>query len=389
VKGERCSRQWEIDPYRDGRLGARDAQSFQRHLSTCEACTTQLEQDERLRTLAQALPEDAPSELSLRRLRGRVLRDIAMGVAPPTSSRALRLILATLALAGLAMGAWALVGHRPPPEIAVRVPETATPATTPGAPEPTEALAGAVVASTGARWLQERVHGVERVVLDDGALRVHVRSQVAGERFLVMLPDGELEVRGTTFEVSVEHGATTRVHVEEGEVEVRLHGQETRRLTTGETWRISAPLASSALLAPSGLPSRTRSTPATSAAVADGAAAYAMAIGLLREGRNDEAAAAFHTLVQSQPSASQAEDASFLEAVALARAGRGNAAASEAEDHLVRFPGSFHRREATILVARAAGQRGDCAKVRTLLAPWTGKSPDPDVQGVLDACRGR
>jgi hypothetical protein len=383
VKGERCSRLWEVDPYREGRLGARDAQSFQRHLSACEVCRTQLEHDERLRTLAQALPEDAPSELSLRRLRGRVLRDIAMGIAPPTSSRALRLVLAMLALAGLATGGWALVAHRPPPAIAIQVPETATPPTTPSALEPAEAFAGAVVASTGARWSQTRVHGVERVVLDDGALRMHVRSQVVGERFLVMLPDGELEVRGTTFEVSVEHGATTRVHVEEGEVEVRLEGQETRRLAMGETWRITAPLAASALS------NRTRSAPAASTAVVDGAAAYAAAIGLLREGRNDEAAAAFHALVQSQPSASQAEDASFLDAVALARAGRGNAAALAADDHLARFPGSFHRREATILVARAAGQRGDCAKVRTLLAPWMGHGSDPDVQGTLDACRGR
>jgi hypothetical protein len=72
------------------------------------------------------------------------------------------------------------------------------------------------------------------VRVTEGDLRLHVRKQLPGERFLVELPDGEVEVRGTTFEVTVREGKTTRVHVDEGVVSVRVHGVFT--LSAGETW---------------------------------------------------------------------------------------------------------------------------------------------------------
>jgi len=382
-----CSRLWEIDPYREGRLGAGDARSFERHLLACEACRTQVKRDERLRELARALPDDGPTALSLRRLRTRVLRDAAAGVAPPAASRGLRAgIAALVVVVGAGLGVWAFAAHRAQPSLAhVTVVVTPPMAPTEGTPsaQPAEALAGAVVPSGVARWSQTRARGVEQVVLDDGVLRLHVRPQVVGERFLVMLPDGELEVRGTTFEVSVEEGATTRVHVDEGVVDVRLRGREPRRLGAGETW------SATALAASSSPTHAVRPRPSASAAVADGGTAYATAIRLLRDGRNDEAASALHAFVLSQPGAAQAEDASFLEAVALARAGRSDAAALAAEHHLASFPASFHRREAAILVARAAAQRGACEKARTLLAPWMGQNQDADVQATLRACEGR
>jgi hypothetical protein len=383
-----CSRLWEIDPYREGRLGNADAKSFERHLVACEACRTQLKRDERLGELARALPDDGPTELGLRRLRGRVLRDVATGVAPPAPRR-LRAGLAALVLGvGLAVTAWALTAHRAPPapDGTVRLttlPQAPAPDEAKSAPS-AEAFAGAVVPSGAARWSQTRAQGVEQVVLEEGMLRLHVRPQVVGERFLVMLPDGELEVRGTTFEVKVERGATTRVHVDDGVVDVRLRGREPRRLGEGETWNVAASAGSAS-------PPAARAAPATrsSAAASEGGEAYAAAIALLSEGRNDEAAAAFHAFVLSEPRAPQAEDASFLEAVALARMGRSDAAALAAEHHLASFPASFHRREAAILVARAAAHRGECGKARVLLAPWTGPSPDADAEATLRACEGR
>ena len=341
---EPCSRLWEIDPYRDGRLGKSDAKSFERHLRACEACRAQLSRDERLRELARALPDEGPTELSLRRLRARVLRDAATGVAPTTAPRGVRPGLAWLVVvAALGTGLWVLVLRHAPPSAAETASVSTTPATTLAempSVQAAEALAGAVVPAGTARWSQARAQGVERVVLDDGVLQLHVRPQAAGERFVVMVPDGELEVRGTTFEVSVAQGATTRVHVDEGVVEVRLQGRDTRRLEAGETWSAttgpaSPPPAHVAHAAPTG-----------SAVVTDGGTAYAIAIGLLRDGRNEEAAVAFHAFVASQPGAPQAEDASFLEAVALARAGRSDAAALAAEHHLAAFPASFHRKEA-------------------------------------------
>ncbi len=384
-----CSRLWEIEPYRDGRLGTADARSFQRHLLACEACRAQMKRDDRLRELARALPEREPGELWLRRLRARVLRDAAAGTPPPKARRGLGAGFASaVVVAGVGVGTWAVVAHRAPPSVggpAIVV------ASLPPAPvamprvQSEEAFAGAVVPSGAARWSQERARGIEHVVLDDGVLRLHVRPQVAGERFLVTVPDGELEVRGTTFEVHVERGATTRVHVDEGVVEARLLDQAPRRLGAGDTWTVAGLVAN----APSA--HAPRPTPVDSAARADGAAAaYTAAMGMLREGRNDEAASAFHAFVMSQPRAAQAEDASFLEAVALARTGRGDAAALAARHaFLASFPASFHRREAAILVARAAVHRGECEKARTVLAPWTGSGADADATATLRACEGR
>jgi TolA-binding protein len=212
-----------------------------------------------------------------------------------------------------------------------------------------------------------------------------VRRQIVGERFLVALPDGELEVRGTTFDVRVEGDATTWVHVDEGVVEVRLHGRGTRRLGANETWALGVAPAS----APSARASTSTAAPAPPAVETESATAYATAMRLLGEGRNDEAASAFHAFAASQPGAPQAEDASFLEAVALARMGRGDAAALAAEHHLARFPASFHKREAAILVARAAVHRGECDKARAVLGPWLAPARDPDAQSTLRPCDAR
>jgi TolA-binding protein len=109
----------------------------------------------------------------------------------------------------------------------------------------------------------------------------------------------------------------------------------------------------------------------------------------LRDGHYEDAAAAFHAFVAAWPRSSQAEDASFLEAVALARAGRPDAAGLAAERHLATFPTSFHKREAAILEARAATLRGECDKARTVLAPWLGQTPDADAVATIRGCGPR
>lgn len=214
-----CERLWEVDAYRDGRLGVKDRASFERHLQACGECRRRMRSRERLRELGQALPTHGPSELGLRRLRARVLRDAAHGAAPLARVSWWRGIAVVAALACLAL--WVTVKqHRESarPTLAAGTGPRSVSAALEEKPG-TEAMAAQVVASAGARWTQSRADHVERVELDNGALRVHVRHQVPGERFLVVLPDGELEVRGTTFEVFVEGGATTRVHVDEGVVD--------------------------------------------------------------------------------------------------------------------------------------------------------------------------
>jgi ferric-dicitrate binding protein FerR (iron transport regulator) len=82
------------------------------------------------------------------------------------------------------------------------------------------------------RWLR----------LASGAVSVHVTKLKAGERFVILTPDAEVEVRGTRFKVDVVPaapdcggGTVTRVTVEEGVVEVRGPGGDTR-VPAGSRW---------------------------------------------------------------------------------------------------------------------------------------------------------
>ncbi|HVY36276.1 MAG TPA: FecR family protein [Polyangia bacterium] len=82
------------------------------------------------------------------------------------------------------------------------------------------------------RWLR----------LASGAVSVHVSKLKAGERFVLVTPDAEVEVRGTRFKVDVVPaaaecggGTVTRVAVEEGLVEVRTATGDAR-VPAGAHW---------------------------------------------------------------------------------------------------------------------------------------------------------
>ncbi|HLK37367.1 MAG TPA: FecR domain-containing protein [Polyangiaceae bacterium] len=387
-----CARSWEIDAYRTGKLGERGARSFASHLRVCADCRRQLRLDQQLRDRMRGWRDEEPDELTVRRLRARVCHDAATG--PKRSSFRLR---AAMGLAAAWLVAWGIGAsvkrYEERPQARVAAVAASSPASGAGPlapPQTLEAWAGVVLSSQAGRWSQSREAGVERVRLEDGSIRVHVRPQEPGERFLVTLPDGELEVRGTTFEVRVEQGSTRQVSVDEGVVALRLNGRGELRLGAREEWTAPPALARDAPPATS-RPSRGAFPPASAhytAAPVDPETAYAAAVRLLSEGSHDEAASAFRAFVRSDPSGEFAEDASFLEAVALARAGRTDAAAVVAEGHLAGYPRSFHRKEAAVLVARAAVLRGDCPAARAVLAPWGGDAGLRDVMSPCDAAEG-
>jgi hypothetical protein len=244
-------------------------------------------------------------------------------------------------------------------------------------------FAGAVTAMPGARFTQARDESrgaaVERVVLSEGTIAVHVPKQAAGERFLVVVPDGEVEVRGTTFEVTVRNSATTSVHVEEGVVVYRRSAEADVILAAAETWhpvgrrvadRTPAPSAGS-----SGAGSKRDTSEYERAVAAYEAHAYA------------DAARRCSAFVATHPDAPEVEDAAFLEASALAHDGRMPAAAAAAERFLARFGvASFPARDAAILVARADRDRGDCPRAKDVVAPWLSSPPSPDLASALGAC---
>jgi TolA-binding protein len=395
-----CDRSWEIDALREGKLGDRDAEAFERHASACEVCSATIARDARLRTLAASSAGVEPNDLSLRRTRARVLHDVA-NTRPPAWRAPVAIAASCMAAAVIALS-W-IGSRRAPP--ALLPPSAVAPVASGSAREasPSEpaaaTFAGTVLSADGARWFRARDAGVERIRLEEGTMRLSVRHQTAAERFLVELPDGELEVRGTTFTVSASATATERVAVEGGIVALRIRGLPAEvLLQAGESWtaagtKVPAKAAPTAASSAAGGRLRPSTPAATSTATAapaptedEGAEAYAASIALWQRHDYAAAAGAFHAFILSHPSASQVEDASFLEAAALARAGRSDAAALAAEDHLARFPRSFHRREAAILVARAARDRGDCAQARTILAPWLGSPADAEARDAVGQC---
>jgi hypothetical protein len=368
VKPARCDRIWELDAYREGRLSGPDALSFERHLRACAECTDRQASDDRLREVAKRLPDAQTPAIDVKRMRRRILNDAAMGL-PRQRSR--------WASVGVAAGvAAAVAGAAGMKHWTGNVPvRGTTPAATqeaaPSLPPATDALAATITPAQGARWSQARDGGYERVRLDDGKVTVHVRPQLANERFVVSVPDGEIEVRGTTFEVTVASGRTTAVRVSDGTVELRLLGFAVRRIGPDEAWPEAsaaaperpAPAAPPASPGPSTTAHRDApgAPPAATASRSTNndaeTTAYSEAMRLLSSGQNDQAAAALRAFVVAYPGAAEAEDATFLEAVALARAGRADAAGLAAEHHLAAYPSSFHRKEATTLVERAARLR--------------------------------
>jgi hypothetical protein len=383
VSDGRCDRGWQAEAYSEGRLGPKDVESFERHLRTCAACAEGLARNRRLRMLGRALPVVEPGPLALKRLRARILRDVTCNAPPRPRLSWSRVTFASLV--GIALVAFASL-------VAVRSIERTHVASAVTTAQSSPTLTGTVAPSVGAAWRQSREGGVERVELQNGSLHVHVRPQGPGERFFVGLPDGEIEVRGTTFDVTALGGFTRRVAVDEGTVVFRLRGSPDRTLGQGTSWTApeSAPpdaresTTAHVVTGPAAKTPRRRDVEVHDGY--DGAAAYVSAMQSFRERRYDSAAAAFHAFTLAFPGAAEAEDASFLEALSLARAGRGDAAALAAERHLESFPRSFRRQEASILVARAASRRGRCDEAVAVLAPWIRTPPVPEIQAVLAAC---
>ncbi len=396
-----CSRSWEVRAIDEGRLAAPDVAAFERHARGCSLCLEERAALEQLRTLTRQLRSPGPSELELRRLRARVLRDAMSASSPP------RRRVAVAALGAAAVAAALLL-------VVLRT-RTARPVASEDEP-----FGAVVTPGPQAHWTQSHDGPVERVDLGDGELQLQVQKQAVGRRFLVLVPDGEIEVRGTIFDVSVHGGKTARVHVDEGVVIVRVHGESV--LSGGETWsppptedpaskRPELPSAALPQLpspvidapqgpappAPRSRPRAKGQSPAGSERQADapepvGArdgemAEYERAIDAYRLGRFEQAAELLRVFQSANPSSALLDDASFIEASSRASAGQPEAAARLAERHLLRFPASFHHKDAAILVARIRRDRDDCTGARAVLAPWLAKpGSDPAVVSALGRC---
>jgi FecR protein len=156
---------------------------------------------------------------------------------------------------------------------------------------------------------------VEAVNLLRGRAHLKVTKLHAGQRFHVLTPDADVQVRGTEFDVELRPGSSpaTCVRVEEGLVAV-FAGGETHLVAPGQTWGC-APAASKATPAPREAPSSLRDGPARHAAALRASdlraqnALFQAALSAERGGRAAEAAGLYERLLARSPHGPLSEQA--------------------------------------------------------------------------------
>ena len=368
-----CSRAWQAEAVEDGRLADVDAASFERHAAGCAVCTREVRALAVLRAAGARLPVPATGELDRRRQRAELLRRAnALAVRAP---RALPLRIAAGGGLALAAVALALALAWPP-----AVPR-ATPAGAARVAVPTFRIA----TSPGAQWQVLERGALLRLRAAAGRLELDVDKLRAGQRFLVALPDGELEVQGTRFSLEVQDGATLGVRVSEGRVALRLRGHPARTLNGGDAWPVeragAAPAgelhgATDEATGGTALPARSRvhraradAARATDVArgaphgdpIADagaqvavappGAAGrdFAAAMSAFTAGDYGRAEQLFAGFERAHRSDARVEDALFLRIVAQQRRGQRGASRELAHEYLRRFPNGLRSAEAAQL----------------------------------------
>jgi hypothetical protein len=255
-----------------------------------------------------------------------------------------------VAVAMLSLGAALAVLLWPAPPVPSQRPEAAL-ATAP------EAVT--IRADNGSRWSRHVEAGLEKILLENGSLSLHVDHAAARRRLLVVLPDGELEDIGTTFSVSADAGHTTRVTVQEGSVVLRLHGTPALVLGAGDSWSPPSSAAAAALRStPPPAPARRSAKPAPSTTPAPGrntpgadpSADFRSAMSAFNSGDNPGAAIRFAAFLSRYPSDLRAEDAAYLRILALQRASDAPAAQQAVRDYLERYPHGFRHAEVEALL---------------------------------------
>ncbi|WP_394828094.1 FecR domain-containing protein [Pendulispora albinea] len=372
MKSASCPRQFEVEAVRDGRLMGPERASFEAHRRGCPVCSREAQAlDDLAGAFRASSPNAGADELRVRRERTRLLAafDGALVAPEPTwraRPRRLGLAAALVLVAGLLVF-WRM---RHPSELRQAVP----------APAPDTVIH----ADSTALYSKRTEGGRDEIVLERGALWIHV-SHASPERALrVLLPDGELEDTGTIFTVSVADGHTTRVAVEEGSVVLRLRGAPPAVLGAGGIWVAadaratpppsapapvppSAPapapssagstaLATSASAAPlapqvprgprvSPAPHVPSAPPSASAPRPDPSDDFRTAMAAFGAGKNREAASRFAAFLEKHPRDPRAEDAAYLRIFALQRTGDASAMKDAARAYLHRYPAGFRRAE--------------------------------------------
>ena len=361
MSADRCPLTWKAEALEDGRLDGADRASFEDHASRCAECGAARKALAAFDAKMRELPPASLSRLDHARRRGMLLdRANERFVARPRAARARWAVLAVVIL--VLAGASALVargGGGAPSAIAN---------------EADMAPRYQVLEGAHAVWRTAAEGTVSRVDLADGSATFRVERLVPPQRFLLSLPDGDVEATGTRFTVDVTLGRTRSVAVAEGHVVFRRRHEREMTLHAGEGWSRAEPIAdrsypdptvtrapaASALVpsatSPSAMPSAqvrpSASNPLRPRAAASSAAApragkrFDEAVARFVHGAYAEADVEFHAFMEEFPYDARCEDASFLSAVARWRMGDQRGARLRAESYLAAYPNGLRGPEA-------------------------------------------
>lgn len=202
--------------------------------------------------------------------------------------------------------------------------------------------------------------------LESGAVHADVAKLSGGERFIIRTADAEIEVHGTSFEVSrvasdpaCGNGTTTRVKVREGVVAVRSGANESF-VRANESWPkdcASAPPAASSTPTTLGVAAprpAAAPAPAVIAAPTSDLSAqndqFERAGALKRANDATGAIAAYEEFLARYPSSHLAQSAR-AERMRLLRDVNKDRARLAARDYLDRYPSGFARSDAELILA--------------------------------------
>jgi ferric-dicitrate binding protein FerR (iron transport regulator) len=365
MKRPACTSTWQAEALEDGRLSGAERASFERHAASCAECARELRALVRLRQDAEGLPASSLTPLEHRRQRQALLRRASeLCQRAPVQPR--RRTFAAFVLSGALMAAlsigFGLRAWRSGSEASVAL------------AAPTYRLD----ASPGASWQTIEEGAALRLRLGSGSFMLEVDKLTAAQRFVLELPDGELEVIGTHFGVRVEPEGTRRVEVTEGRVALRLRDTLPISLGPGESWTAEREAARAA--APPSVPAaEPPSTPAPRAtAPSERAAAPPPAASLARA---RPTALPETKRVLEPPSGEQAaalgtRDDDFARAMAAFGAGDYGQAERLFQDFERRHAEDARQEDSTFLRAVARARRGDAAGARDTARQYLERYPN-------------
>lgn len=364
MKGPACTRAWQAEALEDGRLSGTERASFERHAASCAECAGELRALARLRRGGELLPASTPTPLEHRRQRQALLRrasELCQRAPVQPRHRTFAAFMLSSALIAAVCIAFGLQLWRSGSK----------------APAALTAPTYRIHASPGASWQTIEKGAALRLRLGSGSFMLEVDKLTAAQRFVLELPDGELEVIGTHFGVRVDPEATRRVEVTEGRVALRLRDALPMSLEAGESWTAKPEAARAA--APPSVPAAEppSSTPPSTPAPAPAATAPSeRSLARSRQIAPADTKPALQPPSGEQAAAAGSHNDEFARAMAAFGAGDYGQAERLFQDFERRHPQDARQEDSTFLRAVARARRGDAAGARAIAHEYLRRYPN-------------